>query len=185
MKLNKNIRTPVLSNQRLIKDYFKVKKPRKGLHCQTCKLRFYSSAGLDGHINRETCRYRSGRPWLPLISLPDPCLLRILQYLPMESFLNALVADQRFLLLHGIRKLWLHQTKIATPLCYWVKDNLEHLRDIDFYLRYRRQGRVRWDLARKIKTMRIASQPLYYSSLDVVIWSSRADREKCYCVVRY
>ena len=170
--------------QKMIADIFPMVNFQKFSYCQNCKRKFETRMHLYQHLKLEKCVYYGGSPWVSFIFLPEPALLLILRMLSLVDFVNALMADDRLLLTHGVRLLWRFRMRTEHPKCYWIKCNLKILRLLDHCINDRRQGSLTNKTARDIRTKKLNGQ-YFCGSLRTVIWSLKADREHCYCIKQH
>ena len=178
--------------QRVLTDFFPVKKRRRyTTACDHCKQFFETDCHLDEHIRRDKCTYHGGNVWVSLINLPEPALLCILSFLSIEELTNALQADQRLLMVHGIRGLWTFKVNLlksqSPPPCHWIKRNLLSLRNLDFYIRFRFRGRLKWTTGMRRKNTfirRWSTSIRFNKTVGRIIWSERAVRRRCFCILQ-
>ena len=163
--------------------YFPVVRWVKVPHCQTCKRVFISRVHLHMHMVGEKCEYYGGRRWKAFIHLPEPCLLRILEFLPLKSLTAALLSDDRLLMVHGLRRVWGREMLLAKPPCYWIRDHVTSLRLLDMFIYDRNQGRIEHNLAKELRKDEMYGG-LFNASVRNVIWSRKAARESCFCILR-
>ena len=136
-------KTKDIWNSKRIPDYFKIlkKSGRYKIWCKRCKRLFISRYHLLNH-KQKICQLVRATPHFSLQHANDEDLIKIAGYLDLQNLVNMIIALPRLLISHGIRVLW----KNTFERCYftpwkWICKNVEHIRDIDFFLIALRQGR--------------------------------------------
>ena len=171
----------VLSGQRLLADMLPVTKRIPFQFCRTCKRKFPTRFHLYQHLRLEVCTYHAGRPWTAIIYLPESVLIVILSMLPFADLVNALRADGRLLQVHGVQWLWMRRMYWERPCCIWIGHHVRILRALDHHIGGRLQGRLSDRQGRELRK-KILKGIRYNRFLRSVIWSSKANRRKCFCL---
>lgn len=117
--------------------------------------------------------------WSALRSLPESVLFAIVKLLNLPDMVNFLRADRRFLMLHGLPHLWRHHMTISRPYCLFLSQHLKDIQDFDFFLSYRKQGKLSFGRARKVRDKYLRDQRKGQHAIGLIIYRPATS---CYCL---